>query len=729
MFLRMHSINKSNENLTVLQPGTLPNNTVITATHQQNEKIVEVTRPLPTNPPPLAPLSSSIIKPAVVQTKIEEIDSGIVPSHIIKKGDKMIKIDATDINSNNGSQKVNANKMLADLLEKKSDPPNMFDTPTGKRKIDNVIDANESQPPAKRLENGELSPPDLKTNGEEKTKKAADLYAELAGSILEDEDLDEMPVVAQKQPVVEQKLLVTTPKPPPATTPHKQVIMPMPVQRQLILSPNNPGQVILQSTPTQQQPPQQQIATIKTDSGIQSVPIILQHPSGQNIQIQKQMNSAGQIVGQPTLISTPSNQHGQTQYILATNPQGQTYLVAQPNPHHGHPHQQPQQQTVLLAQQPQQHGPAKQTIIILQQPGNQVVGNQGGPQKMIMTTPQGQQLLVTQTPRQQILMNHTGSQPNATSGNVICAQTQSGQKIFITRQDDKQLIIQKEPGATTGQIMIQQTPGGGQQQFINLVQQGGQQNQIQITPQQLQSGQIVLQGGQQQLQQNPMHQIVIQKQPAPTQLQQGQVIIQKTPSNVQQVIQQQQQQPPSQPQVTVTQTTVATQQQAAATPPPPNQIQVQIKTVPQQQPVTTQSHSVNSNLNSNPSTHNQNQSIREGSSKGHKETDKSMLTNNSNDSEIKTHSAASPLNSSTTATTTSTQSTSVTTGTSAPVTPTTDSSTPSAPNSPATTAIPSIPGQGSHMIKMIPAMDPSKIVEEDVESSWLWVCDWRGCPK
>lgn len=38
-------------------------------------------------------------------------------------------------------------------------------------------------------------------------------------------------------------------------------------------------------------------------------------------------------------------------------------------------------------------------------------------------------------------------------------------------------------------------------------------------------------------------------------------------------------------------------------------------------------------------------------------------------------------------------------------------------------------GSSSHVIQMIPAMDPAKIVQEDVEPDWLWVCDWRGCPK
>lgn len=38
-------------------------------------------------------------------------------------------------------------------------------------------------------------------------------------------------------------------------------------------------------------------------------------------------------------------------------------------------------------------------------------------------------------------------------------------------------------------------------------------------------------------------------------------------------------------------------------------------------------------------------------------------------------------------------------------------------------------GAPSQTIQMIPAMDPAKCVEEDVDPSWLWICDWRGCPK
>ena len=74
-----------------------------------------------------------------------------------------------------------------------------------------------------------------------------------------------------------------------------------------------------------------------------------------------------------------------TQYILATNQQGQTYVVAQ---HQQQTHQIPQ--TVLMAQTPQQMGTQTKTIIILQQqPGQQQMGQQ----KIIMT-PQGEFLLI-----------------------------------------------------------------------------------------------------------------------------------------------------------------------------------------------------------------------------------------------------------------------------------------------------------------------------------------------
>lgn len=78
-----------------------------------------------------------------------------------------------------------------------------------------------------------------------------------------------------------------------------------------------------------------------------------------------------------------------TQYILATNQQGQTYVVAQ---HQQQSHQIPQ--TVLMAQTPQQMGTQTKTIIILQQqPGQQQMGQQMGQPKIIMT-PQGKWIVL-----------------------------------------------------------------------------------------------------------------------------------------------------------------------------------------------------------------------------------------------------------------------------------------------------------------------------------------------
>lgn len=433
----------------------MPNNTVITATNPHDQKTIDV-RQMTTsnNPPPLAPLSQTVIKPL----NQPEMESTIIPAHIIKKGEKMIKIDPTDINSNNGNQKMSANKMLADLLEKKSDPPS-FEVGV-KRKVDGMTDGNEMQPPMKRQENGEVLPGDLiKTNGEEKPcKKAADLYAELAGSILEDEDMEEIAV--QTTPIKpEQKLVVAMAKPQGITSPvhnanpggaKQQVItVPVPIQRQLIMTPNNQGQVILSgggnSNPTSQLSQTQTTATIKTDSGYQTVPIILQH-------------------GQKSLVSNQAQ--NQTQYILATNQQGQTVMVPTQSAN-AHSHGIHGQQTVLLAQSPQQHGTGTKTIIFLQQPGGQmsaITANQSTPgqqqgQKVIMTTPQGQQLLVTQMPR-----------PGQSLGgnNIIStAQTQGGQKIFITRNAAGEIELQKQ--ATVANVGGQQVILTSKDQSVSIL--------------------------------------------------------------------------------------------------------------------------------------------------------------------------------------------------------------------------------------------------------------------
>ncbi|KAH8280419.1 hypothetical protein KR018_006685 [Drosophila ironensis] len=188
------------------------------------------------------------------------------------------------------------------------------------------------------------------------SKNAANLYADLAASILEDEDLDDVPPLAKtsQEPSQPQQQLQLIPA------------MVQPAQRQLVFpassvaSPATPPQLKLATT-----------ATIKTDQGLQTVPVILQSKT--------------------SLDAAPAPQ---TQYVLATNQQGQRYLVAQQTQPAAPPPPQSAPPTLLVTQSPQQQ---TKTIIILQQPGGVSTANVAGTQKMIMTTAQGQQVLVTTT--------------------------------------------------------------------------------------------------------------------------------------------------------------------------------------------------------------------------------------------------------------------------------------------------------------------------------------------
>ena len=114
------------------------------------------------------------------------------------------------------------------------------------------------------------------------------ILAKLAGSILEDED-DEEDEIEKSVPakVIEKKIIEVKP-----TVSGSQIISTTQMQRQIIMGPNN--QVILSPNATHQT-----TATIKTDSGIQTVPIILQNNSIQGIPA-------------PTIIQQPAP----TQYIL-----------------------------------------------------------------------------------------------------------------------------------------------------------------------------------------------------------------------------------------------------------------------------------------------------------------------------------------------------------------------------------------------------------------------------
>lgn len=356
------------------------------------------------------------------------------------------------------SQVVTSNKMLADLLDKKSaDPPFTSDT---KRKRG----ASGDDPAVKRAATDAGA-----------TSSAANAYAKLAASLLEDEDMEEEP----EQSVPE-------PKP----------VIAMPMQRQIIVSPNNPPQMIL--APSQGNASiGQQTATIKTESGYQTVPLILQHGNSNqmaNIQLQKHIGGMGQQILQPVM------QQQQTQYVLATNQQGQTILVAQQPP--------PPVNQILVTQTTQQQGgqPTKTIIILQQQPGgggqqqtfqtssgHQIIGHAPGqPQKVYMTNQQGQQMIMTQVPRpvqHQVIVNqHPISsasmvQSVSTISNTI-NQVATGSLPLINSQQQIVSHVQLQQAAMNQGQMQHQTIQIQKQPAHQIITQSGQQLTIQQHPQQ-----------------------------------------------------------------------------------------------------------------------------------------------------------------------------------------------------------------------------------------------------
>ncbi|XP_034111743.1 AT-rich interactive domain-containing protein 2 isoform X2 [Drosophila albomicans] len=297
------------------------------------------------------------------------------------------------------------------------------------------------------------------------SKNAANLYADLAASILEDEDLDDVPPLAastqEQQPTQQQQQLQLIPA------------KVQPAQRQLIFPAGNataaPPQLKLATT-----------ATIKTDQGLQTVPVILQQKSEQQQQ------------QQPT----------QTQYVLATNQQGQTYLVAQQTaPVAVAPPTAPATPTLLVTQTQPQHNQQTKTIIILQQPQGVSASNVPGTQKVIMTTAQGQQVLVTTTTAP------AGAQPRP--------QTPSVQQQQQQQQQPQQIFINPQRG-------VPAALGAGQMSPSLL----SQLNQIPATIK-LHQPQPAAQQQQQQQQQLQRSSIVATKASPIPQLQQHQSIIQQ----------------------------------------------------------------------------------------------------------------------------------------------------------------------------------------------------------
>lgn len=511
------------------------------------------------DPPPLAPLSIQSNKTGMKQITLAQ-----------GEGTKVLI---------SPSQKITANKMLVDLLDKKAPEPPVFNSTSIKRKIDMDVEV-----PAKK------SDIDTRDITVAPSPKAADLYAKLAGSILEDEEMeDEVEKSISTKKVIEVK----------SAAPGQ--VMSSPVQRQIIMGSNN--QVILSPGSSSHQ-----TATIKTDNGIQTVPIILQNNAMQ-----------GQFTGQSIM-----QQPAPTQYILATNQQGQTYVVAQPQI------PQPQiPQTVLLAQTPNQQGTQTKTIIILQQnQGQQNQTNMQGQQQKIIMTPNGQQVIYSQRPfsQQQVIQNYQQG-VHSTIIQSGTTQTMTSRKIVFTNSVEGQTT----PGGAKIVQAMQQPPSQHTLQSItqnqNIIMQKGQKFQIGNT----QISQIIQPSQQVQIIQKPAQENQqVNKEPSPAIIRSVENLDSRSPAP-----------------------TIETSTSHLA------EVPIEIEYT--------------------------------------KESPSSILTSSANSS-----------------------------GTSSPA--------PSQGKANVSIQMPLPqsqvgPNAQQYSIKIIPSMDPSKVKDEEFESSWPYVCDWRGCPK
>lgn len=547
-----------------------------TLTISNVENIVENKLPNWDPVPPLAPLSGPTTTTSTFKSNqmsfSQKIDddsnsNSITSSYVStsQNDDENSRTSSNDLNSqsdedtsrdillNKQSQVVTANKMLADLLDKKSgEPPHCYNDNPLKRKLECDEKLDFDFPDEKRCGIDETV-----ETVERPSTKAADVYAKLAASLLEDEEDEDMEVEEIK-PNPPPKIEIQSNQlisPATAQSSSQQVIT-VPIQRQIIMSPNNQGQMMFSPQQNHHQiggQVTQTTATIKTESGYQTVPVILQHtPNANALPKQIQIGPGGQIL-QPIM-----QQPQQTQYVLATNQQGQTCLVAQ-NPA-------PQlQQTLLVTQTPQQQGTSAKTIIILQPQGggtNQIqqVVQQNAPQtqKVIMTTQQGQQVVVTQVPRpmQHVIVNHAPSQQQQiiAAQNHLIAQQNQGNTVVSSQHNQSQQVsfIQSTPNQSVIQQVQQVLQNQQHQQVQHIVQQNQQQHvpttQIKLVtkvePQTPQQSQNISQ------QQTQIQQQTIQK------------TIQHQQPQKQQFIHQQQQQSvaPQQPQTTLQQTNISSQQ-------------------------------------------------------------------------------------------------------------------------------------------------------------------------
>lgn len=253
---------------------------------------------------------------------------------------------------------------------------------------------------------------------------AANLYAALAASALEDEPDLELPpppptqVLVQSASGLRQAVFLGQGV---ESGPQQQLIVTA-APRQIIVSQGQlapQGQVLITAGGqiTLQQGPNAATATIKTPTGHQAVPVLVQtggsaaqraqisavtHSQGAQLvqagQVVLSQSSSGQFIlsqapaqGQVQLVQASSGQGGQ--YIVsASSSSGQAhYVVAQPQT----ALVQGQTQTVLVAQTPQQQGTGTKTIIILQPQSSSSATHH----QKVVVTPQGQPVVVTQVPR------------------------------------------------------------------------------------------------------------------------------------------------------------------------------------------------------------------------------------------------------------------------------------------------------------------------------------------
>ena len=255
---------------------------------------------------------------------------------------------------------------------------------------------------------------------------AANLYAALAASALEDEPELELPpppptqVLVQSASGLRQAVFLGQ----GVESGSQQQLIVTAAPRQIIVSQGQlapQGQVLITAGGqiALQQGPNAATATIKTPAGHQTVPVLVQtgNSAAQRAQISAvthsqgpQLVQAGQVVlsqsssgqfilsqapaqGQVQLVQAGTGQAGQ--YIIPASSgcgSGQThYVVAQPQT----ALVQGQTQTVLVAQTPQQQGTGTKTIIILQPQSSSATTHH----QKVVVTPQGQPVVVTQVPR------------------------------------------------------------------------------------------------------------------------------------------------------------------------------------------------------------------------------------------------------------------------------------------------------------------------------------------